>query len=51
LADEKSSELADPVEHWVQMTDSWVKRIDQGMGETADAASPESEPAEELAEG
>jgi hypothetical protein len=54
LAEDKSSELTDPVdpvEHWVQMTDSWVKRVDQGMGATADRGSPEAESAEELAEG
>lgn len=54
LADERSVDLTDPVdpvEHWVQMTDSWVKRVDQGMGATADAAKTEQEPPEELAEG
>jgi hypothetical protein len=53
LADERSSELiepVDPVEHWVQLTDSWVKRIDQGMGAPADGMKPEPEPAEELTE-
>ena len=54
MAEDKSSELTDPVdpvEHWVQMTDSWVKRVDQGMGAMADGVSPKPEPAEELAEG
>jgi len=54
LAEEQSLELTDrvdPVEHWVQMTDSWVKRVDQEMGATAEGAQPEPEPAEELAEG
>jgi len=54
LAEDKSSELTDPVdpvERWVQMTDSWVKRVDHGMGATADGVKAEPEQAEELAEG
>ena len=54
MAEEKSAELTDPVdhvEHWVQMTDSWVKRVDHGMGATSDGVKPEPEQAEELAEG
>jgi hypothetical protein len=54
LAEERSVELTDPVdpvEHWVKITDSWVKRVDQGMGAAADGVKPEPEPAEELAEG
>ena len=33
-------ELKELVDHWVQVIDGWVERIDQGMGGTADGADP-----------
>jgi hypothetical protein len=37
-------ELKDLIEHWVQVIDSWVQHIDQGMGGTADGAAPAISP-------
>ncbi len=35
-----SADLKDLVAHWVQVIDSWVQHIDQGMGGSAEGADP-----------
>jgi hypothetical protein len=37
-------EMKNLIEHWVQVIDGWVQRIDQGMGGTADGTGPATKP-------